>query len=164
MKTEMAEVSAQVEKAKGDLARMEAEIGAMPEGSEKETAMKVAAKISEGIAASEKWLGKATQTVGVLEAALVNAQDGFDVAQAALDAAKTVAPPPWGYLASVLGGLVLGLIRAGYNRWTARKIVRSVDGIVAPDKTAAAAISLIQGASGKRIVDEAQGKKLALPI
>lgn len=164
IRADMAGVSVQVAMAKADLVKIEADIAAMPEGAEKEAAIKVAAKISEGIAASEKWLGKATQTASALDLALLNAEDGFGVAQAVLDTARDVAPPPWGYIVSSFGGLLLGLVRASYNRWTARNVVRSVDPLVTPDGPDAAAISAAQGAGGKRLVDEAQGRRLVLPF
>lgn len=164
IKADMITISAEVATAKADLAEMEAAITAMPEGREKEVATEVAAKVSEGIAASEKWLGKATQATTALELALADAQDGFDVAEAVLNTARDIAPPPWGYLASSLGGLVLGLIRAAYNRSVARKVIRSVDTLVQPDGNRSAIISAAQGAAGKRMVDEAQGKRFALPV
>ncbi len=76
-------------------------------------------------------------------------------------------PTPW-KLPMVLGtALVAALMRSAYNRQAARKIAASVNDILNnPQNTTVdrTKIRQEQGVSAGRIVDEAQGKVLKLPL
>ena len=76
-------------------------------------------------------------------------------------------PTPW-KLPTVLGtALVAALMRSAYNRQAARKIAASVNDILSNPQNTTVDRSKIrqeQGVSAGRIVDEAQGKVLKLPI
>ena len=54
------------------------------------------------------------------------------------------------------------IIRAGRTRALARRVIQSVDEYIDPDEVDAARISAAQGAEGKRLVDEAEGKAAKL--
>lgn len=76
-------------------------------------------------------------------------------------------PTPW-KLPTVLGtALVAALMRSAYNRQAARKIAASVNDILSNPQNTTVDRSKIrqeQGVSAGRIVDEAQGKVLKLPL
>ena len=79
-------------------------------------------------------------------------------------------PVPFvGEILAGLSGLTLGLVRAAANRRAARAIALGIE--VAKDangtvdlNSKAKVVSTAMGAAGNRIVDEAQGKKAALPF
>ena len=79
-------------------------------------------------------------------------------------------PVPFvGEILAGLSGLTLGLVRAAANRRAARAVALGVEAAKdtngVPDlKGKASLVSATMGASGNRIVDEAQGKKAALPF
>lgn len=76
-------------------------------------------------------------------------------------------PAPW-KLPTVLGtALVAALMRSAYNRQAARRIAASVNDILSNPQNPTidkAKIRQEQGVSAGRIVDEAQGKVLKLPL
>ena len=95
-------------------------------------------------------------------------------AQAAKEAVDVVAPfipGPWSGVLTGLAGLALGLLRARANRKAAVGMAQAIEtnkddaGVLnLTDKITANRVSSAMGASGKRIVDEAQGKVSSLPF
>ena len=94
--------------------------------------------------------------------------DGVDVGIAAVQAAAPLLGP-YGSLAVALAGIA-AMIRGAYNRAAGRKLAQAIEAAKAKgavnfaDPETAAKISAGMGAAAKRIVDEAQGKALPLPI
>ena len=156
------------DKAVADKAEMDAEIAAMPDGPAKDKAVAKSEKIGKIIEAYQEWLDRADATISALQAGLVEANDALDVAEAGLHATTPYLPLPWGALATGIGGLTIGLLRAYQNRKAGRNIAASVADIVAKEldlsPESAARLSAAQGATAKRIVDEAQGTKAVVPF
>ena len=138
-------------------------IAQMPDGPQKE-------KWARRLAAMEAVLVELEPAVGALKERILTAKDPLDVAAATIETAAPFLPPPWNTLVPLFGGIALGLIRAAQNRYNGRKALRSVQPAVtsalhaADGKVTAEGLSGAQGAGGKRLVDEAQGKKMALPF
>ena len=86
------------------------------------------------------------------------------MAQASVEAAAPYIPSPWGPLISLAAGLTIGLLRSAQNRSLGRRVIQSIDDRVKPTADEAMKINIAQGASGRRLVDEAQGKTLKLPF
>lgn len=145
-------------------ARLAAAIAEMPEGPEKEKAKKLAKNVDAAIEKTSAFLVKLEEATLQMEQRLEGAEDALDVAEAAVESAAPLIPAPWGAIFAASGGLLIGLLRAGYNRAQAVKIARSVDGKVDLSDASKAEIRAIQGAGGGRIVDEAQGKATRLPF
>jgi len=140
-------------------------IAALPEGKTKDALVQVLNGLDVRIEQISGVLLNADEALGDYEMRLANARDGLDVAEATVQSTATFLPPPWNAMLAAGGGLILGLLRAAQNRKHGRAIAGSVDGrLTELDPAAAAAISAAQGAGAKRIVDEAQGKKLKLPF
>jgi len=156
---------AQIAAISDELANADEAIALLPEGKAKDEARAYKAGLEDALTRTQAVIAQGKVVLDEIAAGLADSGDAFDVAQVAITAAGKVAPPPWGALGAGLAGLVLGLIRAAYNRAAGRRVIASVDGYVMPSEPGEAAkLSVAQGAGGKRLVDEAQGKKLALPF
>jgi hypothetical protein len=161
----MAVVQAAVEQAVVQKALIDAALEEMPPGETRDKAVAVSAKLDEAITVGTMWLQKATAAVGLLHAELAGADDPLDVAEGVIKAAEPFIPAPWGKIVFGLGGLAIGLGRACWNRYLARKTIRSVNQLVARvDPAEKAEIAYNQGKLAGALVDEAQGKKFALPF
>ena len=155
----MAEAVQQIELLEGDVAELrglkeqfDELLAALPEGEQRDAVQAQADQV-------EAALGEAEVLLPELRAAIESA-DG-DVLEAVEGGVATVAPllpPPWGSVAIGAVGLAIGLIRAGRTRALARRVIQSVDEYIDLDEVDAARISAEQGAEGKRLVDEAEGK------
>ena len=147
-------------------ATVDAAIVNLPPSEQRDKAIALSKSLGDKITVGRQWLDKAQATLATFNALLANAEDGFDAASATLTAAGPLLPQPWGALIAGAGGLMIGLVRAGYNRHLGRKIVRSLDTAGATRLTAKEilTINVAQGPTGRRLVDEAQGKKFALPF
>lgn len=164
--------SQQIEDLKGDLAaaqqlladvqqakaEFDTAVATLPEGEERD-------RMLQGSAEAQAVIDKTQATIERLSQQLAEADDLLDIIGAGAQSAAPLLPVPWNALAGAVAGLAIGLIRAGHNRAVARRIAQSVDDKLASlSPEDAAAISLVQGATGKRVVDEAEGKVLALPF
>ena len=164
LKMQLATGRADLELTREDRARLALAIADMPEGEQKETAKKI---LKDTDAALETFAAVVLKVEGAaqrMEERLESATDGFDVAAATVESVAPLLPPPWGAILAATGGLVIGLIRAGYNRAQARKIAASLDGKLTLTEADKLAVRAAQGTGAGRIVDEAQGKKTALPF
>ncbi len=143
----------------------------MPEGPRKDQAIAMSEDIGEAISTGQKWLGPAQATLERYKAELADATDSLDVADASVKAVAPMLPPPFNLLLTGVGGLVIGLIRAAQNRKAGRNIAASAEPFIVNGFTAdgigesvKADMRKAQGSTGNRIVDEAQGKKFAMPF
>ena len=128
------------------------------------------------IAAIEQRIGELAANMEKLEAAAATwaeimaanpDMDRFGQLLAGAQAAAPLIPPPWGEL--ILGGVsILAIIRAAANRRAGRQVAASVAApmaaALAADPTLGATIRAAQGTAAGRLVDEAQGRALALPL
>lgn len=157
------EDAAETKAALGDLqhavAKMQTDLNALPEQSEQAKAL------------AEK-LGKAQAAIAALQENLdKRPADAIGVAEAALQTAGPFVPPPWNVLIPV-GLNVLLLLRNWQNRSAARNIAAATEaakmanGGATVDFAAPATMATmdLMGSAAKRLVDEAQGKKLKLPV
>lgn len=166
LKVQLATGRADLELTREDRVELALAIADMPEGKHKAIATEI---LKDTDAALEKFTAVVLKIEGAAQAMderLESATDGFDVAEATVESVAPLLPAPWGAILLASGTLAIGLIRAGYNRTQARKIVRSIDGFGKLTLTDAEKVEvrLAQGAGAGRIVDEAQGKKTALPF
>lgn len=113
----------------------------------------------------DRMLAAAEAKLPELQAALDDADgDVLEAVEGAVPVLAGALPPPWNAVAPPLAIAVLALIRSAYNRASARRLARSIDPYLQPSTDEARRISAAQGAGVKRIVDEAQGKRLAIPL
>ncbi len=161
----MQEIKAALAEATTQRAGIESVLAEIPPGPDRDMAVATSAKLDTAIRIGGAWLDKTDAAVDILKAELAQADEGFDVAEGIMRAAQPFLPAPWGAIAIGAGGLVIGLARAGWNRYLARKIVKSVDPIISQAKLADKTdIRFAQGALAGALVDEAQGDKLKLPF
>jgi len=136
-------------------------IEAMPPGEDREAWASRADDLAQ-------WIAQADDVAGDLERHLADATDGLDVAGGVIQSIAPFIPPPFNGLVIFVGGTVIGLIRAAQNRSAARRVVQSIEAAKDAGKVDFESVdvknrlSVQQGATGKRIVDEAQGKASAL--
>jgi len=144
---------------------IDAALESMPPGEGRDKAIALSAKLEEAIAVGSMWLARADESISVLQIELANAEEPLDVAEGVIRAAQPFIPAPWGAIALGASGLIIGFLRARNTRIAARNIVESVEPTIkrtsadTKDRIAAA-----QSPAAARLVDEAQGKKLALPF
>lgn len=172
--------------ARGDIAALRGELAAaqgraqeareqaatQPAGPARDALLAVAAASEKAAEKAGPVLAKAEAVAQVAEAGLRAAASGDGLA--GVETAVTTAVgfvPGWGSVLALLSTTIFGLIRAGYNRAAARAIAKSVelaqgaDGVLNLDDPAKQEdLRTLQGAGGSRIVDEAQGKRVALPF
>ncbi len=164
LKMQLATGRADLELTREDRARLALAIAEMPEGKQKDTAKKI---LRDTDAALEKFVEVVLKIEGAaqrMDEQLESATDGFDVAEATVESVAPLLPPPWGAILAATGGLVIGLIRAGYNRTQARKIASSLEGKLTLSEVDKLAVRAAQGIGAGRIVDEAQGSAPRLPF
>jgi len=165
MRADLAAGRQQLELTRDQRVRLAEAISEMPEGKEKEKFKAVLDTVDQRIEQVTGYVLNVEDALNEFEAKIANADDPLDVADAAVQTTAPFLPPPWNALLAAAGGLAIGLVRAAQNRIAARSIAASMEGhVTGLTATEVDAISAAQGAGGKRIVDEAQGKKLKLPI
>ena len=162
-----AQISEVVQVAKAQLVAAEAQIAALPPGEARDTAERMRAEALALIDKGEPTLAKVQASLALARARLEGATDGVDAAAAAIEAAQPWVPAPYNLLIPWAAAGLLG-IRNAYNRWRGWKLASSVQDLVMPggcmSEDTAKKLSAAQGAGVKAIVDEAQGKKLKIPI
>ncbi len=139
----------------------------MPPGPDRDRAIEVVEKLDKVITTGQEWIAKANVTLQELNKRLEDTTDALGVTEAVLQTAAPFIPPPWGTLVAGIGVGVIGLIRSARTKATAKKVIQSVNPLIASldlRKNQKDQIALIQGKAGKKLVDEAQGKKFSLPI
>ena len=145
-------------------ADLDTQIAAMPPGTDRDRHVVVSEKLGEVIEAGQSFLGEAEVSLSRLGELMADATDDVDAFEATYQTTAEMLPPPWGGYLALGGGLIAALWRAAKNRQTARNIATSMEGRVTVNTDERATVSGIQGAAGRRIVDEAQGKRTKLPI
>lgn len=166
-----AAAKAELVKAQTTAAALRESAATQPDGPAKDAAIKSAETLEAGAAKAAPVVDKIAEAARVLNEKVKAADpsDKFAGAQAIVDTASII--PGWGALISAIGGLALGLIRAGYNRAAARAMAKGLElaqdptgNINLADPKTGDKIRTVQGAGAGRIVDEAQGKVMALPF
>jgi hypothetical protein len=166
-----AAAKAELVKAQATAAALRESAATQPDGPAKDAAIKSADVLEAGVAKAAPVVDKIAEAARVLadKVKAADPSDQFAGAQAIVDTASII--PGWGALISAIGGLALGLIRAGYNRSAARAMAKGLElaqdplGIInLADPKTGDKIRTVQGAGAGRIVDEAQGKVMALPF
>lgn len=134
-------------------------------------AAKVADQVGAVIGRAQSILAQAESAARTLADGLAKAESAPDVAQATVNAATPLIPGPWGAIVGLLATTLIGFWRAAYNRAAGRSIARSIelsqgkDGVINLDDEATREdLRARQGSGGSRLVDEAQGKAMALPF
>jgi len=171
-RTKLASVQQAAEQVQGGLAfaieqkaAIDKLLPTLPAGSTRDKVIAVSKKLDAYINTSQDWLAKARQSMNILQAQLATATDTLDVVEGGVQAAAPLIPPPWGAVLAGVAGLVVGLIRAASTKKTAVKTLAAINPHIGPMTDAdRAAVSAAQGAAGKKLVDEAQGKVSSLPI
>lgn len=145
-----------------------------PAGPEQTRLVEAAARIEAVIAQAKPIVTAAQAAASGAAREIAQASDATDAVLGTVQAAADVgAPfiPVWGGIVGLLVTNVITLIRNYRNRAAARAIPRSIelvqgaDGKVDfDDPTTQDNLRAMQGATAARIVDEAQGKRLALPF
>lgn len=111
---------------------------------------------------------QAVQVLAEMNQTLGEADNLGDVIAGGAQAVAPVIPPPYGVLVGALGGLIGGLWRARHNRVAGRNLAGALESVKEGPTINLGAnkdkISAMMGASGKRLVDEAQGKRWGLPF
>lgn len=141
-------------------------IAALPEGELKQSLIKIKAQSDAAVVQAMEFLEKAEPRLAELKASLATATDTLDVIGVGVETAAPYIPAPWGKLLLAGWGIV-ATVRARMNRKAGHGIAASAQPIFDAAKLTdeqKATIRAAQGATGSRIVDEAQGKKAALPI
>jgi len=146
--------------ANSQLAQASRAAAAMPDGPDKDKALKAVAQIQTVVNATK---AKADQIAGVvdqLNQRMAMVQDEPGLIEAFSQTAGTALPAPVGLWVGLAGALVAGVWRSVRNKQAALNIVRTVDKVLTDEQKA-----LITGQSvtAKAIVDQAQGK-LGLPL
>lgn len=130
------------------------------------------------VAKAEEIVAKANAAKAKLAAALAafnanRAADGSADVGTAIGTASTFIPPPWNILVASAGGLLAGLWRSGAIKRAAREIVESIEAVKKANPALAdelakegniAILNAGQGDLAKRIVDEAQGTVVKIPV
>lgn len=172
VRDDVAALRGEIAAARERAATARAQAETQPAGPAREALIAAADKAEAIAGRAEPTLRETEETLGRLEARLraADPSDRFAAAQAVLEAAAPMVPG-YGPLIAFLGGTILGLVRAGYNRAAARSIARSIELTQSPegainldDPSTQDDLRAHQGAAGSRIVNEAQGKALALPF
>ncbi len=164
LKQQVARTQAVLDQAVAAKAEVDAAVQAMPPGDDRAKAVAFSAKL-QGV------IDQASAVLPRLQSELADAQDTLGVLQAGVTAAAPLIPPPWGTVAAAAAGLLIGLIRAAANRSAGRRIAASIEQNATPEGTVNLSdpatrdrLRTAQGALAGRLVDEAQGKSLALPF
>jgi len=133
--------------AEADMAKIQADVAALPDGPEKEKAKELLTLVKSRVESLNSRLKEIEDTPGLIQS--VTSEIG------------TAVPGVVGSWIA-LGGIALAsILRAAQNRAAARQIVASVDTILSDEQKATITG---QSATAKRIVDEAQGTKARLPV
>lgn len=171
VQTDLAALQQELADAKAKAAAAQEAAATQPDGPAKDAAVKkaeaaeaVADKIAPAIATAKAALAELQKAVSNADPAN-KVDQGLSISQGVFGALSTV----WPVLGPIAG--VLGLIRAGITRSNARKIVQSLELAQDPtgkidlnDPATRDKIRTLQGAGAGAIVNEAQGKSLALPF
>jgi len=161
----MADIQAAVAEATAQKAAIDAALADMPAGETRDKAIALSAKLDEAMMVGGMWLARADASIAVVQAELANAEEPLDVVEGVIKASGPLIPAPWGAIVAGVGGLVIGLARAAWNRYLARKIVRSVEPTIKRTSEATRVkIGAAQGDAAGALVDEAQAKKPVLPF
>lgn len=112
-------------------------------------------------------IGRALDAIAVLEQKLGQAEAGVETAG---DITGVVAPfaGPYAPVVTAIAGLVLGLFRSSQQKRRARAVVRSIEALKAAgkisleDPVTKRVLDSVQGAEGKLLVDELQGRSAAV--
>lgn len=153
------------------------QIEQMPDGPEKEALRKEADEYSADIQKWLKYKDIAAAQSAVLSAELDKAQDAVGVAQAVVNTAAPLIPPPYGPVIAVTAPVLLGMLgmffgkkngvqqgkqegrQDAVNQARALEAVKSQDNTINfDDPQVKKTLDLLLGPSGKQIVDEAQGR------
>lgn len=144
-----------------------AQVAAMDPGEEKDAAQAILDGMNTAIDKPLAVIDKGEAILAHVNAQLAKAEagDDFALAEIGVGTASKFAPAPWGALIGLAGTTIIGFLRAAQNRRAARQIVKSVNPIVRnAGETERTAIAARQTPEAERIVDEAMGKRLALPL
>lgn len=146
-------------------AKIDKQIAEMEPGAERDYLIAVSEDYQKVIDNGRKWVDWAGVRLSELETQLAEAQNEVDVFEAAGKTVSNTLPPPFNVYGLLGVTTVAAVWRAVKNRSAARNIAKSIDTIVATaNDTQKAGIAANQTETAKRIVDEAQDKKLKLPI
>lgn len=154
----------QIEATRAHKVDLEEAIINMPPGEERDKAIGYVGTLDAWLLKAEGALNKLKGSLGRIEKDLELAEDEAEGLGIIGREAAEYLPEPWKAFGIFFAGLIPGLVRAGQNRHNARKVIASVDGSLALTEKDKEKISLAQGKGGKRLVDEAQRKKWALPF
>ena len=161
---EVSSISIQLEQAEFDLIEINKEVEALPEGPEKEKALEMQRTLLSYVVVVNEKLKIAEESLVKLKEDMANAPDDIGKIGAIGEAAKPFIPVPYQPLFGAVLGLTVGLVRAAYNKWNGKKVIRSVNNLVQPEGSQIDIIRAEQGYFGNRLVDEAQGKRFSLPF
>ncbi len=170
LKLKLVEARGVLETAKTEAVEIEAAmleldelIADLPPGGSKDRAIRERQRLTEGLVVATGVIDKLAEQADVLLLRLETAENEWDVADATVQTAAPLLPAPirsW----LLLGWGVIATIRAAANRRAGVQIAKSVEPATRgkpfdPDEARS-----VQGRLAGRIVDEAQGKKLRLPL
>lgn len=173
LQEDMATVKETVEAAKLAQADIGKQLEKAPDGEWRDKLVAANVKFGAVIEQGGVYLTQGKVALDAFAEQLQDAQSEWDVAIAGVQAAAPYIPAPWNVLVPfIVFGLTVGdsvrtRILDRRNRAITKKIIKSVDPIIkAANLTDAEklAISAAQGADGKKVVDEAQGKKLRVAV
>ena len=155
----IAQVTQTVERLKEQKESIDKEIATLPEGDYKESLQKYSTELDKAIEQGESYLSVAYKEVALLRQRIAAATDDLGAIEAAGQTITTFLPPPWGTVASVGLGLVIGLIRSNRLKTTAKRVIATIDPHVSiPDGPEKNKVVSEQGYAGNKLVDQAQGK------
>lgn len=164
-KTQIQAYQLQMGQVKQERDKLKFAISKMPEGEERNKAIKYVAVLDEWLLKADLALAKLKGLVTELEAELETATTDADATEAAARGAAGILPQPWQAFALFGIGLAGGLFRAAHNRRAGRNVAASVnEHVKALDASEKAGLGVLQTNSAKRLVDEAQGTKFRWPI
>lgn len=127
-------------------------------------------KASAVVKQTEDGLAKATEAITTLEKVVSSATDTAGLIEEGGKAAAQYVPGGYGPLVVLAATTVASLVRASQNRTAARNIAAAIEQVKSDGKVDFAApdtaskLSAAMGSTAKRIVDEAQGDALRLPV
>lgn len=164
-----AEAQVAVNQAEGQVAQARAELEALK--ADPTVDPKSIQKAEEIVAKAEAARQRIQKAIDAFNAN--RAADGSADVGTAIGTASTFIPPPWNIIVATAGGLFAGLWRSGAIKRAAREIAESIEAVKKANPALAdelakegnvAILDAGQGSLAKRIVNEAQGTAVKIPV
>lgn len=168
---DIAAAQEQVDKAAATAAAAREAAATQPDGPEKDVTLAVATKAEGVVAKLKPIIEQASKIAAKLDEQIKKADPSDKLAGLDIAAATAPAIPVYGPIIGLILTTIAGFARAAYNRSAARAMAKGLElaqdptGVInLADPKTGDKIRTVQGAGAGRIVDEAQGKVMALPF